>query len=245
MATINKSLTTYLPSQSVEWLESYCLDYKHLQNKEGNPKLGTAVADIIARLADGELTLPDKIEHQGTAPIQYGTELETLKGEVDELKKLIAEYGTNKLPNAVLDLEAVRNEIERALEPIKESVSKLEAVASRAAETPATIASTPASPRQDNQKADSFPDWVRKDDRHFYRLLADNSELLDKVAEVVDLSVNSTVLAASLFELGLYAIGKKDKIKKALDLSSVSRIKYVVSHLKTAPESALPLFPAT
>ena len=49
MATINKSLTTYLPAQSLEWLEKYCLDYKHLQNKDGNPKLGTAIADIIAR----------------------------------------------------------------------------------------------------------------------------------------------------------------------------------------------------
>jgi hypothetical protein len=126
MATINKSLTTYLPAQSVEWLESYCLDYKHLQNKDGNPKLGTAIADIIARLADSELVLPEKIEHESTAPIQYGTELETLKGEVEELKKLVTEYGTSKLPATVLDLETVKHEIEVALEPINESLNELE-----------------------------------------------------------------------------------------------------------------------
>jgi hypothetical protein len=127
MATINKSLTTYLPAQSLEWLERYCLDYKHLQNKDGNPKLGTAVADIIARLADGELALPDNIEAQSTLPVQYGTEFETLRGEVEELKKLLTEYGTNKLPSTILDLEPVKREIEVALEPIKESVSKLDA----------------------------------------------------------------------------------------------------------------------
>ncbi len=127
MATINKSLTTYLPAQSVEWLESYCLDYKHLQNKDGNPKLGTAIADIIDRLANGELALPEKIESQSTAPIQYGTEFTALKGEVEELQKLLTEYVTNKLPDTVLDLETVKHEIEVALEPIRESVSNLDA----------------------------------------------------------------------------------------------------------------------
>jgi hypothetical protein len=144
MATNNKSLTTYLPDRSVEWLESYCLEYKHLQNKDGNPKLGTAIADIIARLADGELTLPDKIEPQGNVPIQYGTELETIKGEVDELKKLLTEYGTSKSPDTVLGLKAVRNEllelipsgtptletikaeINSSIAPIENSISELE-----------------------------------------------------------------------------------------------------------------------
>ena len=81
MATINKALTTYLPPQSVEWLGVYCLDKKHLVNKDGNPKLGTAVADIIARLAGGELTLPATIEQSSS------TEINELKSEVDELKK--------------------------------------------------------------------------------------------------------------------------------------------------------------
>jgi hypothetical protein len=125
MATTNKSLTTYLPAQSVEWLESYCLDYKHLQNKDGNPKLGTAIADIIARLADGELSLPAKIESQSTSQLQYGTEIETMKGEVEELKKLINEYGTGKLPGAVLSLETVSTSIEVATEPIAHSIEEL------------------------------------------------------------------------------------------------------------------------
>jgi hypothetical protein len=159
MATINKSLTTYLPAQSVEWLESYCLDYKHLQNKDGNPKLGTAIADIIARLADGELALPEKIESQSTAPIQYGTEFITLKGEVEELKKLLNEYGTNKLPDTVLNLETVKHEIEVALEPIRESVSNLDTdlqslIASLAEPLPRRIARANTSSRKEKPNVD-------------------------------------------------------------------------------------------
>ena len=124
MATTNKALTTYLPTESVEWLEKYCLDYKHLLNKEGNPKLGTALADIISRLNDGELTLPLKTEPTSTVVgnAQYSTEISTLKGEVEDLKKSLAEYSASKIPDTVLDLEAVNTRIDetigKAVEPI-------------------------------------------------------------------------------------------------------------------------------
>ena len=126
MATTNKSLTTYLPHQSVEWLEKYCLDYKHLQNKEGNPKLGTAIADIIARLSDGELSLPVAIEPQSTLLVQYGTEIGQMKGEIEELKKLISEYGTPNLPDPVLNLEVVKDEIDKGLQPTNTAIIELE-----------------------------------------------------------------------------------------------------------------------
>jgi hypothetical protein len=92
-----------------------------------------------------------------------------LKGEVDELKKLITEYGTNKLPDNVLDLDAVRNEIEVALEPIKASVSKLEAdtqsqfeavrdelkaIADRVVEIPVSIESAPTTPCNEKPTVD-------------------------------------------------------------------------------------------
>ena len=93
MATTNKALTTYLPTESVEWLEKYCLDYKHLLNKEGNPKLGTALADIISRLVDGELALPIKIEPVSTVidNVMYSTEISGLKGEVEALGEQVSE----------------------------------------------------------------------------------------------------------------------------------------------------------
>ena len=126
MATTNKSLTTYLPPQSVEWLEKYCLDYKHLQNKEGNPKLGTAIADIIARLSDGELSLPVAIEPQSTLLVQYGTEIGQMRGEIEDLKKLISEYGTPNLPDTVLNLEVVKDEIDKGLQPTNAAIIELE-----------------------------------------------------------------------------------------------------------------------
>ena len=126
MATTNKSLTTYLLPQSVEWLEKYCLDYKHLQNKEGNPKLGTAIADIIARLSDGELSLPVAIDPQSTLPIQYGTEIAEMRREIEELKKLIFEYGTPNLRDTVLNLEVVKDEIDKGLQPTNAAIIELE-----------------------------------------------------------------------------------------------------------------------
>jgi hypothetical protein len=121
MATTNKALTTYLPTESVEWLEKYCLDYKHLLNKEGNPKLGTALADIISRLADGELTLPPKIEPTSTVidNATYSTEISGLKGEIEELRKVVKEYSTNDVPSTVPD-DSLRGEVEALGELVTE-----------------------------------------------------------------------------------------------------------------------------
>jgi hypothetical protein len=169
---------------------------------------------------------------------------ELIKNYIDSLG--ISSTNTNDIE------ESTRVSIEVALEPIKESVSKLEAdtdsqfkavrdklktISDRAVEVPAAIAKNPTLPRKDKPNADSLPEWVRKDDRRFYSLLVDNSALLDKVADAIDLNPkDNSNLAISLFELGIH---KQDGT--ALDSSSMSRIKYVVSRLKTAPESTLPL----
>jgi hypothetical protein len=259
MPTINKSLTTYLPAQSVEWLESYCLEYKHLQNKDGNPKLGTAVADIIARLADGELALPEKIEPQGTAPtqystlldtqgnapVQYSTVLTTLKGEVEDLKRLLSEYDISKVPSTVLNSEAIKNEIEIALEPIKIVVSKLDAdtksqfeavrdelkaISERAVEIPVSISSTPTITHQEKTQSDTLPEWVEAGQKRFYLILVDDSELLAKVTELIDFHpTDNKTLAESLLSVGLHKANGT-----ALDSASMSRIKKVVLNLNTS-----------
>lgn len=244
MATNNKSLTTYLPDRSVEWLESYCLEYKHLQNKDGNPKLGTAIADIIARLADGELSLPIKIEPQSTLPIQYGTEVALLKGEVEELKKLINEYSTSRLPDTVLDLETVKHEIGTALEPVIESVTELEAytqsqLASVRDElkalggrsvTPDTIALATTKTATIRTKPENEPDWVNTDNRRFYTPLSGDSELLAKVTAAIELHPkDNKALAESLMSVGLHKVDGT-----ALGSDSVSRIRKVVKNLNSS-----------
>ncbi len=244
MATINKSLTTYLPTQSVEWLERYCLDYKHLQNKDGNPKLGTAVADIIARLADGELVIPEKIEPQSTSPLQYGTELETLREEVDELKKLFAEYGTNKLPDTVLDLETVKNEIEVELEPIKESVSELETytrsqlaavrdelrvISDRAVEIPVSIASARTPARKDKPSADSNrKTWVKFFEMVGIEALKATEAQGEKNNDIRTKQIEQGLQAAREQGLGEWRVGTAGR-----DFFRVESV---------TPESTLPLF---
>jgi hypothetical protein len=119
MATINKSLTTYLPDESVEWLKAYCVGHKHLLNKDGQPKLGTAVADIIARLNSGELSLPAMPEPESTVLVKYGTELEEMKESIKKLNAqlaLISEHGTSSVPSTVLTKEDVENIANDAVE---------------------------------------------------------------------------------------------------------------------------------
>jgi hypothetical protein len=174
----------------------------------------------------------------------------------DDVKQLIAASANELLeliPSDIPTLETIKAEINLSIAPIENSIVELEtytqsqfkalrdelrAISNRSVEVPAArIVSTPTRPRKENPKADSLPDWVTKDARRFYSLLVDNSDLLDKVSEAIGLSANNTELADSLFELGIH---KQDGT--ALDTSSMSRIKYVVSHLKTTPESTLPLF---
>jgi hypothetical protein len=145
MATINKALTTYLPTDSVEWLEKYCLEFKHLVNKDGNPKLGTALADIVSRLADGGLTLPARTEQLSTVPdtLKYGTEINELKSEVEQLKKLVNKVLYDNVPSTVpgsIGLAEVKSEIDKALEPINEAIADLKSemvrsIASRSTDT--------------------------------------------------------------------------------------------------------------
>jgi hypothetical protein len=119
MATINKSLTTYLPDESVKWLQDYCLGHKHLLNKEGQPKLGTAVADIIARLGNGELSLPAMPEPEGKVLVKYGTDIEGMKESIEKLNarlELISERGSGNAPSTVLTKEDVENIANDAIE---------------------------------------------------------------------------------------------------------------------------------
>ena len=119
MATINKSLTTYLPDESVKWLEAYCVGHKHLLNKEGQPKLGTAVADIIARLNSGELSLPVMPEPESAVLVKYSTELEEMKESIEKLNaqlELISKRDTSSVPSTVLTREDVKNIANDAIE---------------------------------------------------------------------------------------------------------------------------------
>ncbi len=112
------------------------------------------------------------------------------------------------------DGRVTRVSIEIALEPIRESVLKLQAdtqsqfeavrdelkaISDRAVEVPAAIAKTPTNSNKTKPRTGDVPDWVNSDNRRFYVKLVGNMELLDKVSEAIDsASGNNTVLNVKL-----------------------------------------------
>jgi hypothetical protein len=82
-----------------------------------------------------------------------------------------------------------------------------------------------------------LPAWVDTNLKRFYLMLAGKPELIAKVAEEADRYPRDNVkLADSLVVLGIH---KQDGT--ALDTGSMSKIRNVVSRLKTTPESPIPL----
>ena len=239
MATINKALTTYLPPQSVEWIEEYCLDNKHLQNKEGNPKLGTAIADIIDRLAGGELTLPAKIAQSSTVPntLKYDTEINELKSEVDELKKLVDKVLYSTIPSTVPDyigLGEVRLEIEKALEPINEAINAIKSDMVRSIDTKILV---PADTAINHPQIDDIvtllavpidyvePDWYSpKFSKHFRRLTTED-KLLESVTPIFANAIGQK-LGVELIKFGFRKVNG-DPLERA----TISEVKRVVNYL--------------
>ena len=217
--------------------------------------MGWVVNRLLDRVLYGELDVigdtpsrgvaRENIEHISTGLTREDVE-KMIKSSISSLD--IPSMDSNDIE------ELTRVSIEIALEPIRESVLKLQAdtqsqfeavrdelkaISDRAVEVPAAIAKTPTNSNKTKPRTGDVPDWVNSDNRRFYVKLVGNMELLDKVSEAIDsASGNNTVLAESLVVLGFH---KQDG--NALGSDSISRIRKVVSNLKTKPESTLPLFP--
>jgi hypothetical protein len=118
--------------------------------------------------------------------------------------------------------------VNAAFNPLSEAIAQLKVPGADELKKQPAIA-TPTSPRQGEPKRDSLPDWVDANNRRFYLMLVDNSELLDEVAEAIDLTPEDNLkLAANLVGLGFH---KQDGT--ALDSSNMSQLKKVVGRLKT------------
>ena len=256
MATINKALTTYLPTDSVEWLEKYCLEFKHLVNKDGNPKLGTALADIVSRLADGGLTLPVRIEQLSTVPdtSQYVTEINELKSEVEQLKKLVDKVLYDNVPSTVPDsigLAEVKSEIDKALEPINEAIEALrsemvqsiapqehptddtlaESIAPQFEDIEQTVAPQSEEVREEQKKPVAIeyikPDWFAPKYSKAFRRLTTEDGLLDRVTTIFANAKGHKQAAVELVELEF----KKEDGTPLNDRPNVADLKRVVNYL--------------
>jgi hypothetical protein len=139
MATENKGVMVYLPKEVEEYITSFCTEYSITRkDKEGNilPSLGTGIVTYL------------KSQMSGESPGEYIAKSSKLPSNglsKEEVSDLVNEYLTSHLPSSGLSKDEVIDLIERsvtnnhspqsigardievALEPIKESVSELEA----------------------------------------------------------------------------------------------------------------------
>jgi hypothetical protein len=94
---------------------------------------------------------------------------------------------------------------------------------------PIETSTPPTKSKKGQRSPDGEPDWVNKENRRFYRMLVDDSELLAHVRSAIDLHpTDNKALAARLVSAGLH---KQDGT--AFDSPSMSRIRGVVKNLNT------------
>jgi predicted DNA-binding protein YlxM (UPF0122 family) len=163
--------------------------------------VNTAIQETLSLL---EIPNEETIDRQIKSSIE-----ELLKTNIEPLANLFAELETYTQSQFV----TVREEFKKALiDRVKSSDS---------------IA--PTAPNQ-KQKPEGEPDWVNSDNRRFYSLLVEDSELLSKVTEAIARNnKDNAVLSKSLVEFGFY---RKDGT--GYDSASMSRIKGVVKNLNTS-----------
>jgi|GEM_PF-6857592 len=133
-----------------------------------------------------------------------------IEQELSDLKKLVITL-SDRLPDKSTDKES-------------DAISDKSPSISIEQSQPPQVATTAK-----KQKPEDEPDWVNNDNRRFYTKLINDPDLLAKVTESIDRHPKDNAdLARSLVSIGFQ---KTDGT--ALESASMSRIKKVVSQLKT------------
>lgn len=163
----------------------------------------------------------DKLEvsvHTSNEAID-NSEIMTSNYDVDIIMQMVNTAIYKSLPVHLEEISERVNKLETELEAYTRAVTNTDLIA-----LPTTTKTTPS-----RIKPEGEPDWVNKENKRFYSQLAGNSELIAKVTEAIALHpTDNKALAESLVSVGLH---KADGT--ALDSSSMSRIKKVVSNLNT------------
>lgn len=137
-----------------------------------------------------------------------------IEQELSDLKKLVITL-FDRLPDKSTDKRS---------DTISDTISDRSPSTSIEQSHPRQVATTAK-----KQKPEDEPDWVNNDNRRFYTKLINDPDLLAKVTESIDRHPKDNAdLARSLVSIGLQ---KTDGT--ALESASMSRIKKVVSQLKT------------
>jgi hypothetical protein len=249
MATENKGVMVYLPKEVEEYITEFCTEYSITRkDKEGNilPSLGTGIVTYL------------KSQMSGESPGEYIAKSSKLPSNLlskDEVLDLVNEYLISHLPSnglskdEVLDLikQSVTNnhspqligarDIEVALEPIKESVSELEAYTQSqfaavrdelkkaigdrvATDTIANQTTVPQIFEEREEEPESTP----------------NSDYLDRLGELVGTGMNTREIAQKLTDEGFTnreggAISRKSIESK---LKSNHELKEIYTNARTS-----------
>jgi hypothetical protein len=206
MATENKGVMVYLPSELEKVIEEYCTRNNITRkNKDGEtfPSLGTGIVQYLKSQLLGlefssknvpKTTLTreeviDLIKENSASLLPSNGLLES------EILNMIQEQIANKTQSDLLFIGDIRVEIAQSLQPIyaemtelKKALSDLTAGRPMSIQAPvvASIApSTSPTPNSKKQKPEDEPDWVNNDNRKFYRSLVNDSVLLAKVASTI------------------------------------------------------------
>ena len=141
VATSNTPVTTYLGDESIEWLKAYFKEdkYRHLLNRSGEVRLGTALSFIVDSIRLGDVVLPESNTLQSTLPntglnrdevLQLIVESNTVPStglSRDEVLDLIVESNTaqSTLPNTGLSRDEVLDLIEQQIANLKAELDSL------------------------------------------------------------------------------------------------------------------------
>jgi hypothetical protein len=244
MATENKGVMVYLPSELEKAIEQYCIENNITRkNKDGVvfPSLGTGIvqylkSQLLGIEANSRILPSTAITRSEVIDLLKENITSILPVEIlsrSEMSSIIQEYFASDVPSNSPSIDTIGTEIERALQPIQAEVTELKQVLSDLvanqlqmnAENPVAAARSIASKRQ---QPDEEPDWVNENNRRYYRSLVSDSELLAKVSDAIEQHPDSNEeLAQTFIGLGFH---KQDGT--ALGASPLGRIKSLVKHLK-------------
>jgi hypothetical protein len=244
MATENKGVMVYLPSELEQVIEHYCTENNITRkNKDGVvfPSLGTGIvqylkSQLLGIEANSRILPSTVITRAEILDLLRENITSTLPSEIlsrSDVSSIIQEYFASNVPSDLPTVDMIETEIERALQPLQAKVKELKQVLSELvanqlqpnAENPVADTGNTSSKRQQPQ---GEPDWVNENNRRYYRSLVGNCELLAKVSDAIDLHPDSNEdLAQTFIGLGFH---KQDGT--ALGASPLGRIKSLVKHLK-------------
>jgi hypothetical protein len=254
MATENKGVMVYLPKEVEEYITSFCTEYSITRkDKEGNilPSLGTGIVTYL------------KSQMSGESPGEYIAKSSKLPSNglsKEEVLDLVNEYFTSHSPSSglskdeVLDLieQSVTNnhspqligarDIEVALEPIKESVSELEAytqsqLAAVRDELKKAIGDRVATDAIANQTTvPQIFEEREEEPESTPTAQTPNSDYLDRLGELVGTGMNTREIAQTLTDEGFTNAKREALTRKSIEskLNSNQGLKQIYTNARSS-----------